>query len=74
MNHISDEAYNVLFVEQPIKYAYADGLAIMHADGDWQALEGVLSKDMATIDADMEAEAQHYKNGVSSLLLQQQGS
>jgi len=22
----------------------------MHADGDWQALEGVLSKEMATVD------------------------
>jgi len=22
------------------KYAYADNLAIMHADGDWQAVEG----------------------------------
>ena len=31
------------------KYAYADDLAITHADGDWQALEGVLSKDMATV-------------------------
>ena len=31
------------------KYAYADDLAIMHADGDWQAVEGVLSKDMATL-------------------------
>jgi len=30
-------------------YAYADDLAIMHADGDWQAVEGVLSNDMATI-------------------------
>jgi len=30
-------------------YAYADDLAIMHADGDWQAVEGVLSKDMATV-------------------------
>jgi len=29
------------------KYAYADDVAIMHAaDGDWQAMEGVLSKDM----------------------------
>jgi len=26
------------------KYAYADDLAIMHADGDWRAVEGVLSK------------------------------
>jgi len=31
------------------KYAYADDLAIMHADGDWQAVEGVLSKDIATV-------------------------
>jgi len=31
------------------KYAYADDLAIMHAGGDWQAVEGVLSKDMATV-------------------------
>jgi len=30
------------------KYAYADDQAIMHADGDWQVVEGVLSKDMAT--------------------------
>jgi len=26
------------------KYAHADDLAIMHADGDWQAREGVLTK------------------------------
>ena len=32
------------------KYAYADDLAIMlHADGDWQAVEGVLSKGMANV-------------------------
>jgi len=31
------------------KYAYADDLAIMHAAGDWQAVEGVLTKDMATL-------------------------
>jgi len=30
------------------KYAYAGNQAIMHSDGDWQAVEGVLSKDMAT--------------------------
>ena len=29
------------------KYAYADDIAIMHADGDWQAVEGALSKDNA---------------------------
>jgi len=31
------------------KYAYTDDLAIIHADGDWQAVEGMLSKDMATV-------------------------
>jgi len=31
------------------KCAYADDLKIMHADGDWQAVEVVLSKDMATV-------------------------
>jgi len=31
------------------KYAYADDLAIMHTDGYWLAVEGVLSKDMATL-------------------------
>jgi len=31
------------------KYAYADDLAVMHADGDWPAVEGVLTKDMATV-------------------------
>jgi len=31
------------------KYAYADCLAIMHADRDWKAVEGALSKDMATV-------------------------
>jgi len=29
-------------------FHHADDLAIMHADGDWQAVEGVLTKDMAT--------------------------
>ena len=28
----------------------ADDLAIMHADRDWQAVEGALNKDMATLD------------------------
>ena len=32
----------------PWKYACADDLAIMHADGDWQAVDGALSKGMAT--------------------------
>jgi len=29
------------------KYAYADDLAIMYVDGDWQAVEGAVSEDMA---------------------------
>jgi len=31
------------------KYAYADDLGIMHADGDWQTAEGVLNKHIETI-------------------------
>jgi len=31
------------------KHAYADDPAIMHAESDWQSVEGVLSKDMATV-------------------------
>jgi len=31
------------------KHAYADDPAIMHADGYWLAVEGALSKDMATL-------------------------
>jgi len=31
------------------KYAYADDLAIVDAGGEWQAVEGVLTKDMATV-------------------------
>jgi len=57
------------------KYAYADDQAIMHADGDWQAVEGALTKDNARwIPPDLEAKAQHYKKGVGSLQSQQQGS
>jgi len=45
--------FNIYIYDLPTtisrKYAYADDLAIIHADGDWQAVEGVLSKDMATI-------------------------
>jgi len=42
----------------------------MHADRDWQAVEGALSKDLVTLREylqDLEAKAQHYKNGVGSL-------
>jgi len=31
------------------KYAYADDLATMHVDVDWEAVEGALSKDMGTV-------------------------
>jgi len=31
------------------KYTHADDPEIIHADGDWQAMEGALSKDMATL-------------------------
>jgi len=45
--------YNIYLSDLPTtasrKYAYADDLAIMHANGDWQAVEGVLTKDMATV-------------------------
>ena len=45
--------FNIYITDLPTtisrKYAYADDLAIMHADGDWQAVEGVLMKDMATV-------------------------
>ena len=45
--------FNIYISDLPIivsrKYAYADDLAMMHADGDWQAVEGALSKDMATV-------------------------
>jgi len=51
------------------KYAYADDLATMHADGDWQAVKGALSKDMATVDGYLQTWklAQRYKNDVGSL-------
>jgi len=45
--------FNIYIFDLPTtlsrKYACADDLAIMHADGDWQAGEGALSKDMATV-------------------------
>ena len=31
------------------KYAYADDLAIMHVDGNWQVVEAVVSTDTATV-------------------------
>ena len=45
--------FNIFISDLPTtisrKYAYADDLAIMHAERDWQAWEGVLSKAMATV-------------------------
>jgi len=45
--------FNTYISDLPVtifrKYAYADDLAIMHTDGDWLAVEGALSKDMATL-------------------------
>jgi len=44
--------FNIYTSDLPItisrKYAYAANLAIMHTDGDWLAVEAVLSKDIAT--------------------------
>ena len=41
------------------KYSCADDLANMHADGNWQAVEGVLSKEMAK-----KNRLQRLKNGI----------
>ena len=43
-----------IYISDPLttvsrKYAHADDLAIMHADGDWQAVKEVLTKDMTTL-------------------------
>jgi len=59
------------------KYAYADNLAIMHADGDWLPVEGALSKDMVTLGKYLQTwklKLSTTKNGVGSLPSQQQGS
>jgi len=61
----------------PRKYAYADDLAIMDAYGGWQAVEGELSKDMATIGKYLQTwklKLSTAKNGVYSFPSQQQGS
>jgi len=47
----------------------------MHGDEDWQAVEGVVSEDMATIGEHLQTwtlKAQHYENSVGSLPSQQQ--
>jgi len=69
--------FQIYTSDLPIPSTKSDDLTIMHADGDWQAVEGVFSKDMATIGKylqDLEAKAQHYKNGVGNLPSQQLGS
>jgi len=69
--------FNIYTFDLPItifrKHAYADDLAIMHTDGNWQAVEKVLRKDMATIGNTSRSgsQTQHYKNGVVSLPSQQ---
>jgi len=66
------------------KYACAE-LAIVHADGDWEVVEGVLSKDVATADKYLHTwklkkfkkivhKGQHCKHDVASLPPHQQGS
>jgi len=50
---LAPRLFNIHIADLPTtisrKYAYADDLAIMHADGDWQEVEGVLCKDMANV-------------------------
>jgi len=49
----------------------------MHADGDWQAVEGAMSKDMATLGEYLQTwklKLSTTKNGVGSLPSQQQGN
>ena len=58
------------------KYAHADDLAIMHADGDWRQWKGCWARTWQRlwIHPDFRTKAQHYKNGFGSLPSQQQGS
>jgi len=70
--------FNIYFSDLPTtvsrKCTYAEDLATMHPYGDWQAVEGVLSKDMATVSEYFQTwkfEAQHNKNGVGSFSPQQ---
>jgi len=50
---LSPLIFNIYISDLPTtisrKYAYADNLLTVHADEDWQAVEQVLSKEMATI-------------------------
>jgi len=38
------------FTTASAKYAHPDDLAIMHGDGDWQAVKGALIKGMVMVD------------------------
>ena len=63
----------------PREYAYADDLVIIYADGHWQAVEGMLSKDMANVGEylhtlKLKLSNAKTKNGVGSLPPLQQGS
>ena len=61
----------------PLATPMADDRAIMHADGDWQSVEGALSKDRATLGEYLQTwklKLSTTKNGVGSLPSQQQGS
>jgi len=50
-------------------HAYADDVTIMHADKDWQAVEEVLTKDMATVSECLQTwkPNSELQNGVGSL-------
>jgi len=54
------------------KYANADEPAIMHADGDWQVVEGALSKDMVTLSEYLQT--WKLKLSTTKTVSQQQGS
>ena len=73
--------FNIYICDLPTtisrKYACADYLATIDADGDLDAVEGALTKDVANVGnylPDLEAEAQHHENGVGGLPSQQQVS
>ena len=70
--------FNIYISDLPTisrKYAYADDLAIMHADGAWYSGSGTEQGhgNYGWIPPDLEAKAQHHVNGVGSLPSQQQG-
>jgi len=53
----------------PRKYVYANDPAIMYTGGDWQTVEGVLSKDMGKrkwMPPYLDVKAWYYKSSVGS--------